>query len=277
VGRVKFAVKEIRYKDQMEDTKPEPEREESSSDDRSRSDSAKNPGKRDKKSKKKKSRKGKEPIRPKGFDKFMSPTSRAGGSNTRNPAAEVLGNISVRHDTRNVPSGVHFNKNKGKSDGGNKQSKGKHGRKSKKEESRTMRPTVRKHSKRQRKRAASTSSSSSSSVSSSSLDSSSSTSSDSSSTDSSSSTSSTSSSSSSSPSDSSEDDNRRSSSYTGKADLDVFDRWTFEVTTWKRLNRLSDEIAITMLNKYVIDKAGVFYMKYVAGKAKEWTLTDVGD
>ena len=65
------------------------------------------------------------------------------------------------------------------------------------------------------------------------------------------------------------------SSYNGKADLDVFDRWAFEVTTWKRLNRLSDEIAITMLNKYVTDKAGVFYMKYVAGKAKRWTLTDL--
>ena len=65
------------------------------------------------------------------------------------------------------------------------------------------------------------------------------------------------------------------SSYNGRADLDVFDRWAFEVTTWKRLNRLSDEIAITMLNKYVTDKAGVFYMKYVAGKAKRWTLTDL--
>ena len=30
-----------------------------------------------------------------------------------------------------------------------------------------------------------------------------------------------------------------------------------------------------MLNKYVTDKAGVFYMKYVAGKAKRWTLTDL--
>ena len=63
--------------------------------------------------------------------------------------------------------------------------------------------------------------------------------------------------------------------YDGKADLDAFDRWALEVTTWKRLNRLSDEFVITLLNKYVTDKAGVFYMKYVARKVRQWTLTDV--
>ena len=30
-----------------------------------------------------------------------------------------------------------------------------------------------------------------------------------------------------------------------------------------------------MLNKYVTNKAGIFYMKYIAKKVKQWTLTDV--
>ena len=42
-----------------------------------------------------------------------------------------------------------------------------------------------------------------------------------------------------------------------------------------RLNRLSEEIAITLLNKYVTGKASIYYMKYVAGKVKRWMLTTV--
>ena len=63
--------------------------------------------------------------------------------------------------------------------------------------------------------------------------------------------------------------------YNGKADLDAFDCWALEVTTWKKLNRLSDEFVIMLLNKYVTDKSGIFYMKYIAKKVKLWTLTDV--
>ena len=61
--------------------------------------------------------------------------------------------------------------------------------------------------------------------------------------------------------------------YQGKPDLDVFDRWALEVKTWIRLNRLSEEIAITILNKYLSGKASTYYMKYVAGKEKKRTMT----
>ena len=63
------------------------------------------------------------------------------------------------------------------------------------------------------------------------------------------------------------------STYNGKPDLDVFDRWALEVKTWVRLTRLSEEIAITLLNKYVTGKASTYYMKFVAGKEKEWSIT----
>ena len=63
--------------------------------------------------------------------------------------------------------------------------------------------------------------------------------------------------------------------YNGKADLDAFDRWAYEVSTWKHLNRMSEGLAVTMLNKYVTDKAGIFYMKYVARKERRWTITTI--
>ena len=65
------------------------------------------------------------------------------------------------------------------------------------------------------------------------------------------------------------------STYNGKADLDAFDRWAFEVRTWRRLNKLTEELAVTLLNKYVTKKASVFYMKYVAEKERRWTLTTI--
>jgi hypothetical protein len=67
------------------------------------------------------------------------------------------------------------------------------------------------------------------------------------------------------------------SQYDGKADLDVFDHWTLEVESWKDLNRLTDHFVITLLNKYLTGKAGVFYMKYVAGFVKTWTLPKIYD
>ena len=61
--------------------------------------------------------------------------------------------------------------------------------------------------------------------------------------------------------------------YNGKPDLDVFDRWALEVKPWVRLARLTEEIATTMLVKYVTGKASTYYMRFVAGKEKQWTMT----
>ena len=65
------------------------------------------------------------------------------------------------------------------------------------------------------------------------------------------------------------------STYNGKPDLDAFDRWVFEVRTWKRLNKLMEELAVTPSNKYITEKVSVFYMKYVAEKERHWTLTAI--
>ena len=46
-----------------------------------------------------------------------------------------------------------------------------------------------------------------------------------------------------------------STCYSSKADLDIFDCWALEVKTWVRLNRLTAEIAITVLNKCVPGRA----------------------
>ena len=65
------------------------------------------------KNKPKKNPKGKEPIHLEGYDEFMSSINQAGAKHERNRAAEALGAISAKHDKRNVPSGVHFNRTKG--------------------------------------------------------------------------------------------------------------------------------------------------------------------
>jgi hypothetical protein len=77
-----------------------------------------------KKRSKKKDRKGKAPVRPKGFDEFMSSISRAGTHGGRSRAAEAISSISTRHNERNVPSGVHFNRTTDNNNG-NKRSKDK--------------------------------------------------------------------------------------------------------------------------------------------------------
>lgn len=63
-------------------------------------------------------------MRQKGYDKFVSSISRAGATGrARNPVAEVLSSISVRHNRRHVPSGVYFNKTEGNGNNGSKLSK----------------------------------------------------------------------------------------------------------------------------------------------------------
>ena len=297
----------------------EPEPEEDSSDDHL-SDRAKvnterealKKSRRSKKKSKKSSRKGKEPIRPKGYDNFMSSISQAGSRNKQNPAVEALSSISVKHDRRNVPAGVHFHGNNenntesNKSTGSNRPMRKKESRsgttESRDGRSNRSTPRSKKKSDSVPSSESSVTSSSRPSTMSSSSTSTSSTSSSSSPDDSSSSSLPSLSSASSSGDDDGQPKKKRNRSahkkrqrkkrkleekmlkrvkvdapkvYDGKADLDAFDCWALEVTTWKKLNRLSDEFVITLLNKYVTDKAGIFYMKYIAKKVKMWTLTEV--
>ena len=247
--------------------------------------------KKRKRREKKTRRKIKEPPGlPRGFGEQLSSVSRFGRDDTRRNEAVAPTPVALRLDKRNVPLGVHFNRTKG-----NK--KGPESDKSSSSSSAgsTPLPPV----KRARKhRSPSTSSSSSTTSSTSDGTTSSSSSSDKSST-----------SSSTSSSLSKSGDSRREklrkkkkkkairkkrskkkreedrmlkrvkidnpSVYNGKPDLDMFDRWALEVKTWVRLTRLTEEIAITMLVKYVTGRASTYYMKFVAGKEKEWTVTMV--
>ena len=307
----KYFPKEFYGSDEDEEPEPDEPESEPSLDTQLRRQAAMMSG-RSGKNNPKKNPKGKQPIRPEGYDEFMSSISQAGAKYERNRAAEALGAISAKHDRRNVPSGVHFNRTKGITSEGSARAKKKPARneggstkpkeKTKGRAKKIRIPTPM----RSRKSLPSTSSDSSESSATSSSDpSTDSTSSESS--DSPDSLDSEETSSTSSESSSSNDRRKRSkkskkrsaskkkrskkkrrderilkrvkidapSPYNGKADLDAFDRWAYEVSTWKRLNRMSEGLAVTMLNKYVTDKAGIFYMKYVAGKERRWTMTTI--
>ncbi|KAJ7201381.1 hypothetical protein GGX14DRAFT_571502 [Mycena pura] len=59
--------------------------------------------------------------------------------------------------------------------------------------------------------------------------------------------------------------------YDGKADLDIFDQWTYEVDTWKEWNRISDRDAVMILVNFMSGKASKFFMKHVALRQCSWT------
>ena len=245
---------------------------------------------------------------PRGFGDQLSSISRFGRDDTRKTEVVAPTPAVIRLDRQNIPSGVHFNRTQENKKKTNERSRSRHSRRDEYRDRRTMdlndssssgstdstpQPPV----KRARGRR-----SPSSSPSSSSDESSTTSSSDVPSSSSSSSSDESYSSSSSSSSHRSKDGRRKKkkaskkrrskkkreedralkrvkidppSVYNGKPDLDVFDRWALEVKTWFSLTRLSEEIAITLLVKYVTGKAGTYYMKFIAGKQKEWTMTMV--
>ena len=53
--------------------------------------------------------------------------------------------------------------------------------------------------------------------------------------------------------------------YDGKADLLVFDKWTYEVNNWVRQSKYRDVTALQSLVSYVSGEAGQFFMDYIAG------------
>ena len=60
--------------------------------------------------------------------------------------------------------------------------------------------------------------------------------------------------------------------YDGRADLSAFDKWAYEVNNWIRLSKFTDRTAITLLVSYVSGTASVFFMDYIAGNEKKWTI-----
>ena len=62
------------------------------------------------------------------------------------------------------------------------------------------------------------------------------------------------------------------SKYDGKADLDVFDAWTFDIVNYMRFMNVDDESMVQLLAKFVTGDAQVFYMRYVARKQHHYTV-----
>lgn len=63
--------------------------------------------------------------------------------------------------------------------------------------------------------------------------------------------------------------------YSGVANLDVFDQWVYSVKLWKSLLDLEDKWAVRLVGNFLTDKANVFYMKHVAMKPKKWKLRTI--
>jgi hypothetical protein len=63
--------------------------------------------------------------------------------------------------------------------------------------------------------------------------------------------------------------------FDGRADLDLFDQWTYEVDTWCNWNGISDKIVIKILVNFMSGEASKFFMKHVALHQKDWTLKSI--
>lgn len=63
--------------------------------------------------------------------------------------------------------------------------------------------------------------------------------------------------------------------YDGRADLDHFDQWIFEIETWRDLYELPEEVVIKLMVNFVSHLASKFYMKHVAKCQDEWTMKGI--
>ncbi|KAI0066380.1 hypothetical protein BV25DRAFT_1797254, partial [Artomyces pyxidatus] len=62
--------------------------------------------------------------------------------------------------------------------------------------------------------------------------------------------------------------------WNGRADLDTYDKWVYEVESWRRLTGVDDETALTLMGKFVTNKPSHFYMKYVSKRIADWTVEE---
>ncbi|KIL54821.1 hypothetical protein M378DRAFT_18522, partial [Amanita muscaria Koide BX008] len=65
--------------------------------------------------------------------------------------------------------------------------------------------------------------------------------------------------------------------YDGSADLDLLDRWCFDVDNWRSLYGLNDNIAVRLMGGFMMEKASRFFMKHVVHERDRWTVRDVYD
>ncbi|KAJ7213423.1 hypothetical protein GGX14DRAFT_618637 [Mycena pura] len=60
--------------------------------------------------------------------------------------------------------------------------------------------------------------------------------------------------------------------YKGKADLDIFDQWTYQVDNWAELHDLDDAIMVKIMVNFMGGRASQFFMKHVALSRRKWTV-----
>ncbi|EJD33135.1 hypothetical protein AURDEDRAFT_177783 [Auricularia subglabra TFB-10046 SS5] len=60
--------------------------------------------------------------------------------------------------------------------------------------------------------------------------------------------------------------------YDGRADLDYFDQWCYEVDWWKRLNGIRTRWIIPMLSSFLSGEASKWFMNNVVLSEEDWTM-----
>jgi hypothetical protein len=68
---------------------------------------------------------------------------------------------------------------------------------------------------------------------------------------------------------------KRPFTFDGRADLDLFDQWTYEIDTWREWSGISDRMTVKIMVNFMSGKASRFFMKHVALRQKDWTLKSV--
>ncbi|RDX52771.1 hypothetical protein OH76DRAFT_1344464, partial [Lentinus brumalis] len=58
----------------------------------------------------------------------------------------------------------------------------------------------------------------------------------------------------------------------GTPDIDLYDKWTYEVDTWGELNGLNDRLMIKLIVQFMTGKPAQFFMRHVATRQSEWTV-----
>ncbi|OCH83526.1 hypothetical protein OBBRIDRAFT_702601, partial [Obba rivulosa] len=61
--------------------------------------------------------------------------------------------------------------------------------------------------------------------------------------------------------------------YTGEPNYETFQKWVLEAKDWLRLSYIRRQNRVARLKKYLSGRAFTFYMRDVARKPQDWTLT----
>ncbi|EJD44329.1 hypothetical protein AURDEDRAFT_166710 [Auricularia subglabra TFB-10046 SS5] len=65
--------------------------------------------------------------------------------------------------------------------------------------------------------------------------------------------------------------------YDGRADVDVFDQWCYEVDLWKRMNGVRAKWAVALMSGFLSDKALRWFMNNVVLSKERWTMRKLYD